>query len=593
MRKPAAAAASNIGPAMALRFGDFELSPDTYELRRDRQPVHLEPRVFEVLAYLVAHRERVVTKQELLETFWRNEFVSESALSRAVRDARRALGDTGAKVRWIHTVHGRGFRFVGGVTEPAAPKAVAAAAAHGPPAVAVLPLEDLSAHGPGDFFAAGMTDALITELAKAGSLKVISRTSVMRYRGGGKPLPEIARELGVDRVVQGTVLRAGERVRITAQLVRADTDEHLWAESYEREMRDVLTLQAELAQAIAHQVDVRLAPPQDRRAAARRQVEPEVFLLDLEGRHFIAQRGEQAFRRALLCFERAIAADPTYAPVHAGLAEAYSMLGNYGVAPPAEVQSPALRAVERALHLAPDLAEARRTLALLHWGFAFDWRAAEQEYRRALELDPSSSLLHYWSGVFWGVQGRFDRSLEALERARGLDPLSLNVAAITGWMHYFARRFREALPYYRHVLAVDPQHLLAHWFCGETLVELGELEEGVRELETALALSQRGARFLGYAGYAYGRAGQRREARRLLRELKGVAAERYVPPYFSALVHAGLGDRERALAELERGWQARDCMLRDLAVDPPWDELRGERRFRALLAQLGLAPSAR
>ncbi len=572
---------------MPLRFGEFELFPETYELRRGRQPVHLEPRVFEVLAYLVAHRERVVTKQELLETFWAKEFVSESALSRAVRDARRALGDTGAKDRWIHTVHGRGFRFVGEVTLPTAPPAATPAVAARHPAVAVLPLEDLSTDGAHDFFAAGMTEALITELAKVGSLKVISRTSVMRYRGGGKPLPEIARELGVERIVQGTVLRAGGRVRITAQLVRADTDEHLWAESYEREMRDVLTLQAEVAQAIAHQVDVRLAPRLER-PAGRRQVEPEVFLLDLEGRHFIALRGEQAFRRALTCFQRAIAADPTYAPAHAGLAEAYAMLGNYGVAPPAEVQAPALAAAERALRLAPDLAEARRTLALLRWQFAFDWRAAEQEYRRALELDPHSSLLHYWLGIFWGVQGRFDRSLESLERARGLDPLSLNVVAVTGWMHYFARRFRDALPYYRHALSVDPNHLLAHWFLGEALVELGELREGVRELEMALDLSQRGARFLGYAGYAYARAGRTGEARSLLREIEGIAAERYVPPYFPALVHAGLGDRDRALDELERGFESRDSMLRDLAVDPPWDSLRGEPRCRALLARLGL-----
>jgi TolB-like protein/Tfp pilus assembly protein PilF len=573
---------------MALRFGEFELSPDTYELRRNRQLVHLEPRVFEVLAYLVAHRHRVVTKQELLETFWSQEFVSESALSRAVRDARRALGDTGAKDRWIHTVHGRGFRFVGEVTEPDAAKAPATAPSDAV-AVAVLPLEDLSADTPRDFFATGMTDALITELAKVGSLKVISRTApVMRYQGAGKPLPEIARELGVDRIVQGTVLREGGRVRITAQLVRPDTGEHLWAESYEREMRDVLTLQAEVAQAIAYQVDVRLAPREGRRTAGRRQVEPEVFLLDLEGRHLIAQRGERAFRRALLCFEQAIAADPTYAPAHAGLAEAYAMLGNYGAAPPAEVQAPALAAAERALRLAPDLVEARRTLALVQWQFAFDWRAAEQEYRRALELDPHSSLLHYWQGIFWGVQGRFDRSLEALERARGLDPLSLNVIAVTGWMHYFARRFREALPYYRHVLAVDSDHLLARWFLGEALVELGERRQGLSELETALDLSQRGARFLGYAGYAYGRAGRPSEARSMLGELAGLAAVRYVPPYFTALVHAGLGDRDRALDELERGWKGRDSMLRDLAVDPPWDTLRDEPRYRALLAELGL-----
>jgi serine/threonine-protein kinase len=372
--------------------------------------------------------------------------------------------------------------------------------------------------------------------------------------------------------------------------VRADSGEQLWAESYEREMRDVLTLQSEVAQAIARQIDERLAAPKrSGTGAARRQVEPEVFLSDLEGRHFIAQRGEQAFRRALVCFQAALDADPSYAPAHAGRAEALAMLGNYGAVPPGEVEGPAREAAEHALRLDPGLAEARRTLALVHWVFGFDWRAAAKEYDRALSLDPNSSLVHYWQGIFWCVQGRFEPGLAALERARGLDPLSLNVVAVTGWMHYFARRYPEALPYYRHVLAVDPNHLMARWFLGEALVELGEHGDGVGELEAAVALSRRGARFLAYLGYACGRAGRTDEARALLRELEELAGRRYVPPYFSALVHAGLGDGDRALDELERAWEARDSMLRDLAVDPPWEALHGEPRFRALLERLRLA----
>jgi TolB-like protein/Flp pilus assembly protein TadD len=579
---------------MPFAFGDFEISPETYELRRAGRPVHVEPRVFELLAYLIAHRGRLVSKQELLESLWSNGFVTESALSRVVRDARRALGDSGAEKRWIETVHGRGFRFAGEVSESVTPEngagaTAAATAITAVPAVAVLPLEDLSPAGPPGF-AEGMTDALITELARIGSLRVISRTSVMRYQGAREPLSEIARDLGVERIVEGTVLRDGERVRIAAQLVRPDTGEHLWAERYEREIREVLTLQLEVARDIAEQVNERLSSRPPPRLASRRQVEPAVFLLDLEGRHWIAQRGEPAFRRAIVCFEQAIAADPTYAAAHAGRAEAYAMLGNYGVVPPGEVEAPALEAAKRALTLDPGLAEARRTLALVKWQFAFDWRGAEQEYERALTLDPNSALVQYWLGICLGVQGRFDRSLDALERARGLDPLSLNVLAVTGWMHYFARRYREALPYYRHTLAVDHDHLMARWFLGEALVELAQWREGLDQLEAALALSRRGSRFLGYLGYAYGRAGRPTEARNLLRELERGAAERYVPPYFFALIHAGLGDRARALDELERAWQVRDSMLRDLKVDPPWQALHGEPRYRALLERLRLTP---
>jgi TolB-like protein/Flp pilus assembly protein TadD len=579
---------------MSLRFGDFELDPESYELRRGGEPVHCEPRVLEVLSYLVEHRGRVVTKEELLAEIWPHEFVSEAALSSAVRDARRALGDTGATRRWIETVHGRGFRFRG---EDAAERAlvvgarVAAPATSGAPlepSIAVLPLEDLSAEEGAGFFADGMTDALITELAKIGSLRVVSRTSSLRYKGAREALPEVGRALGVQLVVEGTVMRVGDRVRITVQLIRTTTDAHLWAESYERELRDVLRLQSEVAQAIAREIDVELTAHEARRFAQRRQVEPDVYLLVLEGRHGIAQRHEAGFRRAVTCFERAAALDSTYAPAHAGLAEAYSMLGNYGILRPAEAEAPARQAIARALALDPGSADAHRTLALLHWQFAFDWEAAEAEYQHALALDPGSPIVRWWRGTCLGIQGRFGESLEELQRALVVDPLSLHVIALVGWMHYFSGRSREAVPYYRSVLAVDAHHLMAHWFLGQAQVEQGRYPEGIAELETALALSGRASRFLGYLGYAYGRAGRGEEARALLAELAARGREGYVPAYFPALVQAGLGNRAAALDELERAWAERDTMLRDLRVDPPWACLHREPRYRALLGRLRL-----
>ena len=572
---------------MPLRFGDFEIVPEAYELRRGGVLVHLEPRVFEVLAYLIAHRDRVAAKQELLERLWPGEFVTESALSRAVRDARRALGDTGAKERWIQTVHGRGFRFAGAVSESSLVP-VSAAQSASAPSVAVLPLEDLSGDSGQEFFADGMTDALITELARIGSLRVLSRTSIVRYKSSRPPLAQMVRELGVEFIVEGTVLRVGGRVRITAQLVRAATTEQLWAQGYERELRDVLQLQSEVAAAIAREVRVQLTPQEALRLASPRPIEPEVFLLDLEGRHFIAQRREAAFRRAVRCFESAVGRDSGYARAHAGLAEAYAMLGNYGILPPHEVHGPARRAAARALELDPGLAEAHRTLALLHWQFEFDWDAAEREYLRALELDPHSALVRRWRGAFWGVRGRYAESVQELERALELDPLSLDIVTLLGWMRYFARRFAEAVPFYRSVLEVDPDHLLAHWFLGQALVELGETAEAARELEIALTVSGRSARFLGYLGYAHGRGGRRADAQALLSELEACRRERYVPAYFPALVQIGLGEYGRALDLLERAWTERDSMLRDLRADPPWLPLHGDPRYLELLAKLRL-----
>jgi TolB-like protein/Tfp pilus assembly protein PilF len=580
---------------VAWVFGDFELRPEGYELERRGRPVHLEPRVCELLAYLIVHRDRVVPKQELLDRLWQRQFVSEAALTGAVRDLRRALGQSGSKAGWVRTVHGRGFRFAGEVAERLAAAVEPAAtppAEHGTDgaALAVLPFADLGGPGSPEYFADGMTDALINELARIGSLRVLSRTSSMRFKGSSRPLREIARELGAAHVVEGTVLRAGPRVRITVQLVAAGREESVWAERYEGDLAEVLALQATVAQAVARAVDARLTPGERHALEERRRaVDPEVFLLDLEGRHRIAQRTETAFRRAAQAFERAIALDPTFAPAHAGLAEVFALLANYGIAPPAEVRAPARAAALRALALDPSLAEASRTLALLAWQLDFDWAGAETEYRRALELGPRSALVHYWLGTFYGVQGRFAEARAEHERALALDPLGLNVAAVMGWMLYFERRHGEALVYYRRVLEADGGHLMARWFHGQALVELGEFAAGIGELERALEISGRSARLLGYFGYALGRAGRRREARRVADELASRARERYVPAYFPALVRAGCGERGAALDELERALSESDSMLRDLKVDPPWEELRGEPRYRRLLERIRLS----
>lgn len=603
--------ARSYNPTQVLyRFAEFELCRERYELRRAGRPVPAEPRVLEVLAYLLQHRDRVVPKQELLDALWQQEFVTDAALTRAVREVRRALGDTGAESRWIKTVYGRGFRWNGEVEEvpaepvpepppaphPPAPSTPLArpAGAPSPPrrisSLAVLPLENLSGDPAQEYFADGITDALIHEFARIGALKVISRTSAMQYKRARKPLPEIGRELGVEAVVDGSVLRSGDRVRVHAQLLLAASDEHLWAGRYDRRLEDVLELHSELARAIVEEVNVKLTPQERARIVRPRpQVDPEVYLLELEGRHIWARRTEQAFREALDKFEQAIARDPLYAPAWVGVADCHNMLGNYGILPPREVHEPARAAARRALDLDPGSAEAHRALALMHWNFEFAWQAAESEYRLAAELDPNSSLVHYWHGVCLGIQGRFEESFRELDRARELDPLALHVACVTGWMHYHSRRYAEALPWYEQVLAADGQYLMGQWLLGEALVELGDTEQGVAALERALALSGRAARFLGYLGYAYARAGRREEARRMLDELAARRDERYVPPYFPALVHAGLGEVEAALDTLERAWDERDTMLRDLKVDPPWTVLHGEPRYEALLGRLGLA----
>ncbi len=454
-------------------------------------------------------------------------------------------------------------------------------------ALAVLPLTNLSGLPEEEYFADGMTDALITDLAKTGSVKVISRTSAMQYKKTTKPLNQIAQELRVDAIVEGSVFRSGDRVRITAQLIRAATDEHLWAERYDRKLEDVLSLQDEVVRAITIQVNATLnEPTAPAHKKEPRKVDPEVYLLQLRGRFALEKRTENSFRAALQLFQQAIDRDPSYAPSFIGLAESQNMLANYGFISPKDVLSGSMKAVEKALDLDESSAEAHRTLAFIHWQFEFAWEKAISEYERTLQLDPNSALSNYWFGAFLGVIGDFKRSHEFLRKAEEVDPLSLIIPSVQGWTYFFERRFQEAIPYYRRVLNVDSNYHVAQWFLGEALVELGEYSDGIDAFEKALHLAGRTSRLLGYLGYAYGRSGQTEKARELLQELEKREKEKYIPPYFFALIYCGLEERENAINRLEQAYAVRDTMLRDLKADPHWDRMRGEPRFQAMFRKM-------
>jgi len=474
----------------------------------------------------------------------------------------------------------------------AAPAQPTAAPEPGPiRALAVLPLVSMATETAEDYFADGMTEALITDLARVGGLKVISRTSVMQYKGTSRPLREIGRELKVQAVVEGSVMRAGNRVRITAQLIETETDDHLWAQRYDRDLDDVLQLQDEVARDIVRHVDATIRSSSDGGPAVRKKVDPEVYLLDLKGRHLWLQRTEESFRRAVECFEEAIERDPSYARAYVGLADAVTGFANYGIVPPAEILPRAKAALQRALELDPDSAEAHRIQAFIHWQIEFDWQAAIDAYERALELDPNSALTLYWYGVYLSVIGRFERSFRMLDRALELDPLSLLVLSVQGWVRYFARRYEASLPYYEKVLDLDPDFHLALWFQGQSLTELERYDEAVASFERALELSGRTSRMLGYLGYAYARAGREADARANLEELRERSETGYVPAYFPALVYAGLGETDRAIDELERAYAERDSMIRDLRIDSQWDRMRSDPRFVALMEKMAYPKS--
>jgi serine/threonine protein kinase/TolB-like protein/Flp pilus assembly protein TadD len=457
--------------------------------------------------------------------------------------------------------------------------------------LAVLPLANLSADSEQEYFADGMTEALITDLAKIGRLRVISRTSVMRLKGSKKSLPEIAQELKVDGVVEGSVLRSGDRVRITAQLIRAATDEHLWAQSYDRDARDVLALQGEVARAIAQEIRITLTPQEQARLSGTRRVDPEVHQLYLKGRYHENKRTPADLKKALDYFRQAVDKDPTYALAWVGLSDTHYLLGSlgYDVLPPRETMPKAKAAAQKALEIDDSLGEAHTSLAMVLHGYDWDWAAAEKEFRRAIELSPNSaSAHHFYAASHLASLGRFDEGLAEEKKAQEMDPLSLIISMNVARQHYYAGRYDDAIAQGRKTLETEP-----NFFSGRSLLGLlyeakGMHPEAIVELQKVMAQAPDSINTLGRLGYAYGRAGKRGEALSFIEDLRQRSKQTYVPAYDIAVIYVGLGNKDASFEWLDRAYSERSDFLTFLKVDPVLKELRPDPRFADLVRRVGL-----
>jgi len=455
-------------------------------------------------------------------------------------------------------------------------------------AIAVLPLANLSRDPEQEYFVDGMTEALITDLAQIGALRVISRTSAMRYKGSDKPLPEIARELNVDGLVEGSVLRAGDRVRITAQLIHAATDQHLWAKSYERDLRDVLALQGEVARAIAEEVQIKLTPQQRARLARPLAVNPAAHEAYLKGRYCWARATEQSIRKSMEYFEEAIASDPNYGRAYAGLADAYNMLANptLEAVPPGEIIPMARRATTKALQLDDTLGEAHLSLGRIKFYYDWDWAGAEKAFQRAIELSPNHPYAHYLYALVLNSLGRHDEAIREARCAQESDPVALLVNAGVGIVHCWARQFQAAEEQFRKTLELDPDFAFTHWVLGGLcLVPMGRYDEGIAELQKGIALAESVALPRGLLGYAYAKAGRKDEALRLLEELEELSKQRYVTPLAKAYTYIALGD-ERTFQALEEAYRQRCPSLVWARVTTYLDEVRSDPRFQDLLRRM-------
>ena len=452
----------------------------------------------------------------------------------------------------------------------------------------VLPLENLSGDKDQDYFADGMTDELIANLAKIRSLHVISRSTAMTYKGTRKPLSEIARELNVDAVVEGTVMRVGSRVRITAELVQVSTDHHLWADTYESQMGDVLALQNRVSAAIVNEIRINLTPEERERLAKTPAVAPEAYENYLKGLYYWNKRSDENLTRAIGYFERATQLDPNYALAYAGLSDCYAIISAeiFGTMPASEAAPKARAAAVRALELDPTLAEAQTSLATEKFNYEWDWSGAAQGFERAIGLNPSYATAYQRYSLYLIAMGRAQDSFAQIQKARAMDPLSLSINFSLGWRLYMARQYDAAITQLKDTLEMDPSYELPHLVAGQAYEQKGNYALAIPELRKAVELSRGTPLMVSALAHAYARSGNRAEAEKLLAQLQAKSMNHYVSPYYFAIVCVGLGRTEEALDWLEKAFGDRSNGLVFLKVEPELDDLRSNSRFIALQQKL-------
>jgi len=630
-----------------LRFGVFELDPRAGELRKHGLRVRLQEQPFQVLAMLLEHPGEVLTREELQKKLWpADTFVDfDHGLNKAINKIREALSDSADSPRFVETVARRGYRFLAEVKvadsapvrsqdlatephpvaeardrldlagKPAMLKHLFSSFAWKAPALvllllvaslagwnlhswkrpslvirslAVLPLESLSSDASQDYFADGMTDELISDLGQISALRVISRTSVMAYKRARKPLPQIARELNVDAVVEGTVLRSGDQVRITAQLIEASTDKHLWSQSYQGELRDTLALQNQVARAIADQIRINLNPQEQAALKNVKVVNPQAYESFLKGRYFWNKRTADGLKVALAYFNQAIDEDPKYAQAYSGLADTYSLLGDwqYAVMTPKEALPKAKAAATKALELDSALGEAHNSLAFCLDGFDWDFESAGKEFRRAMELNRGYATAHHWYAWHLSLLGQYDDAIAEMRKAESLDPLSLIINADLAELLVLAHSYEESIRQSRKTIEMDPNFALAHNQLAQAYLQKHMNDEALAELQEAAQLSGESPTVMANLGRAYAASGKRSEAIKLLSALKKRSNSIYSHGSEIAVIYAALGDTDQAMNWLEKGFEER--FNPGVLLRPGFDPLRSDPRFQDLLRRIGL-----
>ncbi len=456
------------------------------------------------------------------------------------------------------------------------------------PRIAVLPLTNISPDSSDEYFVDGLTEELILTLSRITSLRVIARTSVMKFKNQSKSIAEIGRELGVDHILEGSVRKVGNRIRIAVQLVDAVSEEHLWAQQYEREFEDVFDVQSDVANRVASALKIRLRRAEKRNITKKATDNPDAYSDYLNGRYHWNQRTAEGLNEAIRLFTSALSKDPSYALAQAGLADSHAMLALFEFVPPSQAFPEARVAAEKALAIDPNLAEAHTSLGLIRFQYDRDWAGAEAEFRRALELNANHAPAHQFFADYLKAVGRFPEALAEMKRAQELDPVSLAINTGLGHVLYLSRQYDQAIEQYRKAVQLDPAFVQAHLWFGRPYLQKGMYTEAVAEVREAVRLSGESTIALAVLGHAYASAGMKAEAYEMLAKLKDRAAREYVPSYWIALIYLGLGEKDETFAWLERAYQERSSWLAWAKVEPRFDSVRSDPRFSSLLRRMGL-----
>jgi TolB-like protein/Flp pilus assembly protein TadD len=565
-----------------VRFGEFELDQDAGELRRDGTRIRVQEQPLQILQILLEQPGKIVARAELQRRIWPSDtFVDfDHGINNAIKRLREALGDTAETPRYVETLFRRGYRFVGSIEAPRKTSPT------GIRSLAVLPLENLSRDPEQEYFAEGLTEALITSLAKIGELRVVSRTSSMLYKGARKPLREIANELEVDAIVEGSVLRSGDRVRITAQLIDAAKESHLWAESYERHLRDVLDLQSEVVQDIARHVEVRLTPQEQAQFTQVRPVDPTAYEAYLKGRYHWNRRTHDGFPKGARYFQEVIDKDPRFAAAYAGLADCLSGLSLFAFIAPYDGFGKAKVLATRAVEIDPGLAEAHASVAWVHTWYDFDFVAAEREFERSIELNSRYAQAHGWFGYFLGLMGRYEEAYTECKRAIRLDPLSLGIRWALACVYWMARRYDPAISELQEMVELDPGFVWAQGGLAWAYLGKSMTQAAVTAAHKGVQLSPESTVYRAALAEACAANGNREEAAKILEELQTLPKRHYVTPYYLGRVYAVLGERDEALQWLETAYRERASLMAFLKTDPQLDILRDDPRFEDLMRRM-------